>query len=97
VKAAPSCARRVGQARHRLAGVAKNAEGPPGVVAADAAEELRAHQQAFVRSCGEACREADLVHLLEILVYPLPGEDRQYVARNRARLVEAAVLDFCKP
>ncbi len=64
---------------------------------ADAPEEVRGHQQAFVRAAGEACLKADLVHILEILVYNLPGEDPAAFAANRARLVREAVGDFVTP
>lgn len=63
----------------------------------DAPEALRAHQQAFVRAAGEACARADIVHLLEILVYPLPGEDPAAVKARRTELVLASVRDFVDP
>ena len=60
----------------------------------DAAPEVKAHQFAFVEACANACREADLVHLLEILVYPLPGESAHIDAATRAERVTRAVADF---
>jgi tagatose 1,6-diphosphate aldolase len=40
---------------------------------ADAAPDVRAHQEAFVEAAGQACRQHDIVMLLEVLIYPLPG------------------------
>jgi len=37
------------------------------------------------------------VLLLELLIYPLPGEDPAYVQQNRARLVLDSVRDFAAP
>jgi tagatose 1,6-diphosphate aldolase len=64
---------------------------------ADAAPDVRAHQLAFVRAAGEACRRFDLVHLTEILIYSLPDEAPDYATANRARLVQEAVDDFLDP
>jgi tagatose 1,6-diphosphate aldolase len=63
----------------------------------DASQESRIHQQEFVEACGRACREADLVHLLEILVYPLPGESGPVDPALRAERVTRAVGDFLDP
>jgi tagatose 1,6-diphosphate aldolase len=63
----------------------------------DAPEETRAHQFAFVEACGRACREADLVHLLEILTYPLPGEAAAATPQLRAERVTRAVEDYLDP
>jgi len=59
----------------------------------DAAPEIRAHQEAFVRTAGEACRAHDITFLLEVLIYPLPGEDPAAMEANR----EALVLDSIRP
>ncbi len=40
----------------------------------DAAPEVRAHQQAYVREVGEACRRHDIAYVLELLTYPFPGQ-----------------------
>ncbi|MBT8248694.1 MAG: tagatose 1,6-diphosphate aldolase [Acidimicrobiia bacterium] len=40
----------------------------------DAQPAVLAHQQGFVRRIGEACRRFDIPYVLELLVYPLPGE-----------------------
>lgn len=64
---------------------------------ADAPEEVRSHQKAFVRAAGEACAAEDIVHLLEILVYPLPGEDPARVRADRSRLVLESLRDFLDP
>jgi len=63
----------------------------------DASAQTKAHQAAFVEACGRACKEADLVHLLEILVYPLPGEDAAMTPERRAECVTAAVEDYLDP
>jgi tagatose 1,6-diphosphate aldolase len=63
----------------------------------DASPETKAHQAAFVEACGRACREADLVHLLEILVYPLPGEEAAMSPERRAECVTRAVADYLDP
>jgi tagatose 1,6-diphosphate aldolase len=63
----------------------------------DASPETKAHQAAFVEACGRACREADLVHLLEILVYPLPGENAAMTPEHRAECVTKSVEDYLDP
>jgi tagatose 1,6-diphosphate aldolase len=63
----------------------------------DAHESVREHQQAFVRRIGQECREHDIVLLLELLVYPLPGEAPGFVAANRRRLVLDSMRDFAAP
>lgn len=60
----------------------------------DAEASVREHQQAFVRRIGQDCREQDLVLLLELLVYPLPGEAPGYLTANRTRLVLDSMRDF---
>jgi tagatose 1,6-diphosphate aldolase len=40
----------------------------------DAAPEVRAHQQAYVREVGEECRRHDIAYVLELLTYPFPGQ-----------------------
>jgi tagatose 1,6-diphosphate aldolase len=63
----------------------------------DAAPEVVAHQQAFVRAAGEACRAEDLTHLLEVLIYPLPGEDAAAFEARREELVLASIRPFTAP
>ncbi|MBL8700998.1 MAG: tagatose 1,6-diphosphate aldolase [Alphaproteobacteria bacterium] len=63
----------------------------------DASPEARAHQLAFVEACGRACKEADLVHLLEILIYPLPGEATPMTPAQRTERAIAAVEDYLDP
>jgi tagatose 1,6-diphosphate aldolase len=41
----------------------------------DLSEATQAHQDDFVEAVGRACDEHDLPFVLELLVYPLPGED----------------------
>jgi tagatose 1,6-diphosphate aldolase len=63
----------------------------------DASPETKAHQFAFVEACGRACKEADLVHLLEILIYPLSGETAPMPPERRAECVIRAVNDYLDP
>ncbi len=63
----------------------------------DASPETKAHQFAFVDACGRACKEADLVHLLEILIYPLLGDDATATPERRAECVTGAVEDYLDP
>jgi tagatose 1,6-diphosphate aldolase len=64
---------------------------------ADAAPEVRAHQEAFVEAAGRACREHDIVMLLEVLIYPLPGEDAGTIEARREELVLDSIRPFCNP
>jgi len=63
----------------------------------DASPETKAHQFAFVEACGRACKEADLVHLLEILTYPLPGETGPMPPERRAECTIRAAEDYLDP
>jgi tagatose 1,6-diphosphate aldolase len=63
----------------------------------DAPAEIRAHQEAFVREAGRACREHDITHLLEVLVYPLPGEDPAAMEARREQLVLDSIRPFTDP
>ncbi len=63
----------------------------------DASPEARAHQLAFVEACGKACKEADLVHLLEVLIYPLPGEATPMTPADRTERAIRAVEDYLDP
>lgn len=51
----------------------------------DASEATRAHQDAFIADAGRACREHELPFVLELLVYPFPGEDATSAAYARAK------------
>ena len=64
---------------------------------ADAAPEVRDHQEAFVRAAAAECAKHDIVMLLEILVYPLPGEDPSSLNPRRAQLVLDSIRPFCDP
>lgn len=64
---------------------------------ADSAPEVRAHQIAYAEAVGRHCKEHDIVYLLEILVYPLPGEDAVASPEVRAERVLAAAADFADP
>ncbi len=68
----------------------------------DADPDIVAHQNAFVEGVGRACRDHDICFLLEMLVYPLPGEAGQttdYVehAAKRPQLVVDSVREFADP
>lgn len=63
----------------------------------DAALEIRAHQEAFVQAAGEACARHDIVMLLEVLIYPLPGEDPASLEPRREELVIESLQPFCDP
>lgn len=68
---------------------------------ADAAPEIVAHQQAYVREVGEACRVHDIPFVLELIVYPLasaaPGSDDTEDAAKRPELVVESVRAFAGP
>lgn len=64
---------------------------------ADASPEVRAHQEAFVEAAGRACREHDIVMLLEVLIYPLPGEEAGAIETRREELVLDSIRPFCDP
>lgn len=63
----------------------------------DAPAAIRAHQEAFVRAAGEACRAQDITHLLEVLIYPLPGEDPAAMEARREQLVLDSIRPFTDP
>jgi len=63
----------------------------------DAPAAVREHQQAFVRRIGAECRAHDIVLLLELLVYPLPGEPAAPLDAARSQLVLDAMRDFADP
>ncbi len=65
----------------------------------DAPAGARAHQQRLVERVGAACREHDVAFVLELLVYPLAGEDPSsaaYAARQPERVL-ASLCDFADP
>lgn len=51
----------------------------------DAGEEVREHQERFVAEVGEACARADVPFVLELVIYPFPGEDPRDPAYLRAQ------------
>lgn len=63
----------------------------------DAPREVIEHQQAFVRSIGQQCRDHDIVLLLELLVYPMAQDAPGYLAEHRNRLVIDSLRDFASP
>lgn len=63
----------------------------------DADASVNAHQQAFVRRIGQQCSEHDIVLLLELLVYALPGDPPGYLDAHRTRLVLDSMRDFASP
>lgn len=68
----------------------------------DAAQAVCAHQQAYVRSVGEACTAHDIPFVLELLVYPFKGaagHDADYAedpAKQSALVIES-VREFARP
>jgi len=68
----------------------------------DADPRVRQHQQAIVESVGRACVVHDICFLLELLVYPLPGEEGQtkdyteHSAKHPERVIES-VRTFADP
>jgi len=62
----------------------------------DVSEDTRRHQEALVERVGRACREHDIPFILELLVYPLPGEDADSAdyQRRRPALVLGSVGRF---
>jgi tagatose 1,6-diphosphate aldolase len=65
----------------------------------DAAPEVIAHQQAYVRSVGEACRRFDLPFVFELLVYPFRDATHDYVedSTKRPEMVIQSVEAFADP
>ncbi|MGD9510062.1 MAG: tagatose 1,6-diphosphate aldolase [Geminicoccaceae bacterium] len=65
----------------------------------DAAREVLAHQQAFVRAVGAACRRFDIPFVLELLVHPLAGTTDDPIGdpATRAELVLESVRTFAAP
>lgn len=61
----------------------------------DSAQDVRKHQLDFVKAAGVECRRHDIVFLLEVLVYPLPGEAPD--PAKRAERVLAAIGDYASP
>ena len=59
----------------------------------DAHADVLAHQQAFVQRVGAGCRAQDIVLLLELLVYPLPGDAPGFLDAHRSRLVQQSMRD----
>ena len=63
----------------------------------DADPAVCAHQQAFVERLGRACAAQDICFLLELLVYPLPGETPEAFAGKRSELVVGSLKAFTDP
>ncbi len=65
----------------------------------DVSAASRRHQDAFVREVGEACRRFDLPFVLELLDYPLPGEDPRDPAwlRGKAERVLGSLRHYADP
>lgn len=68
----------------------------------DAAADVIRHQQDWLRRIGEDCRRYDIPFVLELLVYPLPGEEGQgtgYAEQpgKRAEHVLESVRTFAAP
>jgi tagatose 1,6-diphosphate aldolase len=58
----------------------------------DAAPDVVAHQQQFVRAVGRDCRACDIPLVLELLVYPLAG-----ATANHQQAVLASAAEFAQP
>jgi tagatose 1,6-diphosphate aldolase len=66
----------------------------------DAAPEVLAHQQAYVRQVGDECRRHDIAYVLELLTYPFqkPGGVTPIQATEiRAQQVIDSLCEFAKP
>ncbi|MBX6742524.1 MAG: tagatose 1,6-diphosphate aldolase [Acetobacteraceae bacterium] len=68
----------------------------------DAAPEILAHQRAYVRAVGRDCAALDIPFILELLVYPFPGEAAHHAdyaedAAKQAALVLESVRHFAAP
>lgn len=65
----------------------------------DASLATRAHQEALVEGVGAQCRQHDIPFILELLVYPLPGEDAGSAAyqERRPELVLDSLRRFANP
>jgi tagatose 1,6-diphosphate aldolase len=68
----------------------------------DAAPEVRAHQQAYVRQIGDECRQHDIAYVLELLTYPFLQPAGQAAvpepsAEQRAQHVIDSLREFAKP
>ncbi len=61
----------------------------------DAAPEVRAHQQAYVREVGQACRRHDIAYVLELLTYPFQGQATP--PEQGAQHVIDSLREFAKP
>ncbi|WP_375430639.1 tagatose 1,6-diphosphate aldolase [uncultured Friedmanniella sp.] len=64
---------------------------------ADAAPEVRQHQEDFVQAAGEECERLDIAMLLEILVYARPDQSPAQYQAERRDLVLAAMQVFRDP
>lgn len=65
----------------------------------DVSEATRRHQDDFVREAGAACRRWDLPFVLELLDYPLPGEDAADPAwlRGKGERVLGSLRHYADP
>lgn len=62
----------------------------------DVREETQAHQDELVMRVGAACREHDVPLILELLIYPKPGEvvDSLAYARAKPELVKGSIAHY---
>ena len=62
----------------------------------DAGHEVLEHQQRVVAEAGAACRRADIPFILELLLYPFPGEspDETPAGQRRTEMVIESVEAF---
>ena len=60
---------------------------------ADASDDVKAHQLAYLNGIKKACREADIPFILEYLVYPFPSETQEEFLARRVELVKGSLAD----
>lgn len=63
----------------------------------DASEQVRDHQQAYVRTLGEECRRHDIAFVLELLTYPIQGQAQTAAQHQGPQHVIDSLLEFAKP
>lgn len=64
----------------------------------DISAETQAHQDAFITDIGESCQALDIPFVLELLIYPKPGEDPDSAdyARAKPERVLASVAHYAQ-
>jgi len=62
----------------------------------DVSSNILKHQQDYVKRTGEQCVKHDIPFVLELLVYPLPGENPDIFKQKKTSLVLESVREFSK-